>query len=492
MKPEMIRSTVMGDAVAVMMVADREDDFAAYDTMLAALGCRVLHARQGSADMQRIVEHGASDVAMVVIDADDDTALDLAGRISARGLPIVVVVGDATTDRMLAAYAAGAHDVLVKPVHADVLRAKARAYLKLHPRHELLAMLGHELRNPLAAMTSALELIKLRDPQPSREVAILDRQVAHLAHVVGDLVDVARVTQGKIALRREAVCVARAIADAIESVRPLIDQHDVEIKVPSSLVVDADGHRLLQVLTNLLSNAAKYTPARGRIDIAASDDGEAASIVVRDNGRGIPSTLLQKLFDLFVQGERTPDRREGGLGIGLTLVRTLAELHGGSIEAHSDGPGTGATFTVRWPLATHATPTGQARTLPRPLAGDPIRVLIVDDNADAAEMLAAVVASLGHEVRLAHDGLTGLDLARRFAPHVALLDIGLPTLDGYELAARLRELPACSDTTLVAVTGYGQPEDRERSRRAGFADHLVKPVDLATLRALLATRGEGA
>jgi signal transduction histidine kinase len=478
---------VMREAAGVVVVADRDDDFAGYAEVLSPLGCMVRRARRDGDEAMRITEHGDSDVALVLIDLDDDGALEVATRIGACDLPMVIVTANATTERMLAAYAAGAHDVLAKPVHADVLRAKTRAYLQRHPSRELLAMLGHELRNPLATMTMALELIKIKEPAPRREIAILDRQVAHLTHIVGDLVDVARITQGKITLRREAVSVWHAISDAIDGVRPLIDQHDVEIKVPRALMVDADRTRLNQVLSNLLSNAAKYTPPGGRIDIAASGDGEAAIIVVRDNGRGIPRALLPRLFDLFVQGERAPDRREGGLGIGLTLVRTLVELHGGGVDAYSAGPGEGATFTVRWPLASRTTATGKIRAIDPTLLTGPLRVLIVDDNMDAAEMLAAVVSSLGHEIMLAHDGLQGLELAHTFAPHVALLDIGLPTLDGYELAVRLRALSTCSDTRLIAITGYGRPEDRERSRRAGFAHHLVKPVDLPTLRALLAT-----
>jgi signal transduction histidine kinase/DNA-binding response OmpR family regulator len=224
-------------------------------------------------------------------------------------------------------------------------------------KDEFLAMLGHELRNPLAAMTSALDVIKLRDGALGRELSILDRQVGHLTHIVGDLVDVARITQGKITLRREPVDVATAIAHAADSVRPLIDkhQHDVIVRAPENLFIDADRQRLTQVLTNLLTNAVKYTPARGRIEIAAKRDAMNVQITMRDNGRGIPSSLLPNVFDVFVQGERSLDRREGGLGIGLALVRNLVELHGGTVDAHSDGPGTGSTFTVRWPRSLKLT-----------------------------------------------------------------------------------------------------------------------------------------
>ncbi|MEO8701334.1 MAG: response regulator [Kofleriaceae bacterium] len=358
---------------------------------------------------------------------------------------------------------------------------------------EFLAMLGHELRNPLAAMASALEVIKLREGSLGRELSILDRQVGHLTHVVGDLVDVSRITQGTINLRREAVDLAAALALATDSARPHIDsqQHELVTTIPGEAIVDADRFRLTQVLDNLLTNAAKYTPRNGRIEVSAVVDGTHVQIVVRDNGQGIPAALLPNVFDVFVQGERTLDRRQGGLGIGLALVRSLVELHGGTVHAHSDGPGKGATFTLRWPRVLTVTPTAAVPPATRPRTSNALRVLIVDDNADAAELLAEVVRSMGHEVKLAHEGDTALEIASDFAPAIALLDIGLPDVDGYEVGRRLRKLPSCADTVLIALTGYGQPDDRARSKAAGFAHHLVKPVDIKTLRTLLAaTAGE--
>jgi signal transduction histidine kinase len=503
----------------ILIVDDDESTRSAYDAALAPLGRRAVLASSGTEALAKLL---AQDFALVLLDISMpdmngiETARLIRQRPRNRGTPIIFITGaPATSELVLEAYEVGAYDFVAKPILPEILRAKARVYLHLQERtallqklaqqycdarraaealnarkDELLAMLGHELRNPLAAIVSAVDIIKLRDPAHGREVMILDRQVAHLAHIVGELVDVARITQGKIALRREAVAVADAVREAIESARPAIDAHHVKVAVPMDALVDADRHRLAQVLGNLLLNAAKYTPGKGRIDIDATIHDEVVRIVVRDNGRGIAPALLPSLFDLFVQGERTPDRHEGGLGIGLTLVRTLVELHGGTVEAHSDGPGTGATFTVRWPKASSQTATAKTPALTRPVPGAPLRILIVDDNADAAEMLSAVVGSLGHETALAHDGMTGLEIAQDFAPHVALLDIGLPVIDGYELAARLRALPACSRTILVAVTGYGQSEDRERSKRAGFAHHLVKPIELATLRTLLVTDEE--
>jgi signal transduction histidine kinase/DNA-binding response OmpR family regulator len=368
-------------------------------------------------------------------------------------------------------------------------------------KDEFLAMLGHELRNPLWAAVTALESIKLSGKAAAGsagndlgpELAIVGRQVDRLTHIVGDLLDVARITRGKITLRREAVQLAGAVADALAGARPLIERraHEVAVDIADQLLVDADRHRVRQVLENLLFNAAEYTAEHGRIEIAAQADGGFAQIIVRDNGRGIPASLLSSLFELFVQGEQPLDRSQGGLGVGLTIARRLVELHGGTIDAHSGGPGTGATFTVRWPLASERTPTGELRPLPRPSATIPRRILIVDDNIDAAELLAALLETLGHAVALAHDGAAALAIAPGFAPDVALLDIGLPLMDGYELAQRLRQLEGCRQTLLVAVTGYGQADDRQRSRDAGFAHHLVKPVELATLTALLDTVRDG-
>ncbi|MBA3463217.1 MAG: response regulator [Deltaproteobacteria bacterium] len=370
-----------------------------------------------------------------------------------------------------------------------VAEAEARmAAQSLNQRKdEFLAMLGHELRNPLSVMTSALELVKSRDGAMNREMSVLDRQVTHLTHIVGDLVAVSRITQGKITLQRETVDLAIAVTNVIEASRSSIDRHrhEVQVDIPDRLLLDADRHRLDQVLTNLIMNAATYTPDGGRIEISAEDDGPAIRLSIRDNGRGIPASLLPNVFELFVQGERAPARQEGGLGIGLTLVRTIVSLHGGTVEALSDGPGLGATFSVRWPRASSRTRTAKISALIRPAGAAPLRVLIVDDNADAAELLAELVGSIGHQVTVAHDATSAIEIAKDFAPQAALLDIGLPVVDGYELARLLRQLPSCADTLLIAITGYTQPEDRERALRAGFAHHLGKPVDVATLGSLL-------
>ncbi|HEX8108822.1 MAG TPA: ATP-binding protein, partial [Kofleriaceae bacterium] len=356
-------------------------------------------------------------------------------------------------------------------------------------KDEFVAMLSHELRNPLWAAANALAVLRAARPGLGPELAIAERQIGQLTHLVGDLLDVGRLTRGTIELRREAVQLARVIADAVDDARPRIERraHHVAANVSDDLLVDADRHRLRQVVENLLDNAVDHTPDHGHIAISAALDGSDVRITVRDDGRGIPAALLPSVFELFVQGEQPLDRSDGRLGVGLTLARTLVELHGGTIEAHSDGPGLGATFAVRWPRASEATPTAEIVPLARPSPVARRRVLIVDDNSDAAEMLAALLETLGYEIALATDGAVALDVARDFAPQIALLDIGLPIMDGYEVARRLRQLDACRDTLLVAISGYGQPGDRERSRQAGFAHHLVKPVELATLTSLLET-----
>lgn len=366
--------------------------------------------------------------------------------------------------------------------------ARRRAEAASLRKDELLAMLGHELRNPLASMVSALDLIKLRGQHGSQEIAVLERQVGHLSRIVGDLVDVSRVTQGKITLRRTVVVLLEVVRDGLELARPRIErqQHRVSVGVSPELLVDADRERLAQVFGNLLDNAATYTPEHGHIDVSAEAAGGFVTVRVRDNGIGVAPDLVPQLFDIFVQGPRAVDRSEGGLGVGLSIVRAIVELHGGTTDVHSDGPGCGSTFTVRLPRA----PSRAATEVPPAIVRTgtrPLRVLIVDDNSDAGEMLELIVRALGHEPRFAHSAGAALETAKTFRPHVALLDIGLPDMSGYDLARQLRVMPTCESTVLIAVTGYGQPEDQARSMEAGFARHIVKPIELKMLEALLAT-----
>ena len=361
-------------------------------------------------------------------------------------------------------------------------------------KDEFLAMLSHELRNPLAPILSAVEIIELARPE-QRELratyqAVITRQVLHMKRLLDDLLDVARVSQGKIQLRRERVELTTLLLQAVEVSRPLIVDKGQTLAIAlssESLPVEADSTRIVQVFANLINNAAKFTDAGGHIALTSRIERGLAVVSVRDDGTGMDPDLLARAFDLFVQETRAVDRVQGGLGIGLTMVRTLVKMHGGSVEALSEGAGRGSEFVVRLPLAM-----APAAAVPVPVANGgaatmvaPLRVLVVDDNVDAARALAQLLALSGHRVTLAHDGPGALAAAAALSPHLVLLDIGLPGMDGYTVAGRLRA-EGHDQAALVAVTGYGQDDDLRRSTAAGFERHLVKPIDGAALRKLLA------
>jgi signal transduction histidine kinase/CheY-like chemotaxis protein len=351
-------------------------------------------------------------------------------------------------------------------------------------KDEFLALLGHELRNPLAPIMTALSLIEMRRGQvddessPWPELEVVNRQVRHLARLVDDLLDVSRIRSGKVELRRSPVRLDDVVQKAVEMASPLLEQrnHRLTVEVPP-LTLDGDEARLAQVFANLLTNAAKFTDPGGTIRVQASQCDGQAEVRVIDNGRGIDREMLPHVFDVFVQGR---ERREGGLGLGLALVRSLTSLHGGSVEAHSDGPGRGSELVVRLPVVGPQ-PMATAPPPPPPKeAGRRERILVVDDNEDAAELLSELLRSVGHEVQIAHDGVEALAVSARFHPEVAILDIGLPVMDGYELARRMREAQGAA-VRLIAVTGYGQESDLRRSRAAGFERHFVKPVHVDEL-----------
>ncbi len=378
----------------------------------------------------------------------------------------------------------------VSRLYAAEAEARRQAEAASRAKDEFLALLGHELRNPLAPIVTALSLMKLRrGADHERERGIIERQVHHLVRLVDDLLDVARITKGAVELVRAPVPLARAVGQSVEAAQPLLEErgHRLSLDLAEDLVVDADIHRLVQVIANLLMNAAKYTPDGGHVSLSVRGEGTMATISVRDNGVGIPPDLLQRVFDMFVQGERASDRSEGGLGLGLAVVKNLVERHGGRVAAASDGPGKGATFTVWWPLAPGVTVATLAEVPVVAPPMRPLRVLVVDDNIDAATTLGELLKVLGHQPVVAHDAPSALELARQEAPEVALVDLGLPILDGFELITRLRNLPGLQALPAVAVTGYGQPSDRDRSHAAGFTRHVVKPVGLEDLRALLAS-----
>jgi PAS domain S-box-containing protein len=362
-------------------------------------------------------------------------------------------------------------------------------------KDEFLAMLGHELRNPLSPILTALQLMKLRGSDASeRERTVIERQVKHLTRLVDDLLDVSRIARGKVELKEEIVEIAEVVAKAIEMTSPLLEQrmHILELDIPKrGLAVQGDSTRLSQVVSNLVANAAKYTPPGGRISVRGCEESGEIVLRVRDTGIGIAPDILPRIFDLFVQERQASDRSQGGLGLGLTIVRNLIDGHKGSVSAHSDGPGHGSEFVVRLPKA-RAARTARDDRQTRPLgsgsiltAADRLRILVVDDNEDGAAMMEEALRAKGYHTRVAHDGPTALRMAAEFGPAIAFLDIGLPVMDGYELAARLRELPGLADLRVIAVTGYGQESDRRKTRASGFHDHLVKPVDFRALDAAL-------
>ena len=389
-------------------------------------------------------------------------------------------------------------DAVVERCWAHIERVRSTEALREADRHksEFLATLAHELRNPLAPIRNGLDLLRLNESRPgavsvSAVRDMMDRQLRHMTHLVNDLLDMARVSSGKIVLQPEQGILQDIVTAAVEASMPLLETagHVVALELPEAPVpVLADPVRLSQVIGNLLSNAAKYTPQGGRIRLSMRLDGGCAVIAVADDGIGIPAESLGAVFDMFTQVARHIDRSNGGLGIGLALVRRLVELHGGTVSAASPGPGQGSTFTIRLPLAAaHALRQAPAAAPARP--GRSLRVLVADDNGDAASTLATLLVAEGHEVRVAGDGVEALTTAAAFRPHLAILDIGMPVMDGYEAARRMRALPELAGVRLAALTGWGAAEDRSRSRAAGFEFHLLKPAGMAEIEAVLAAAG---
>ncbi|RZT10636.1 Signal transduction histidine kinase [Duganella sp. CF402] len=357
-------------------------------------------------------------------------------------------------------------------------------------KDEFLAMLAHELRNPLAPISAGAQLLQAghaSEPVVQRTAAIIVRQVHHMTRLVDDLLDVSRVTRGLVTLARAPLDARDIVADAVEQAEPLMKarQHHFEVALPPfALMVTGDHKRLVQVLVNVLNNAAKYTPSGGIIKLAARFSGDHVVLVVSDNGIGMSAELRSHVFDLFAQAERHADRSQGGLGLGLALVKSLVELHGGSVAADSAGEQKGSTFTITLPATRQAAPPTQPGQPATP--SHQLRVLVVDDNVDAAQTLQLLLETAGHRVITAHSAVDALEAAQAHAPQLCLLDIGLPGISGYELVRALRSLPATAGATMVAITGYGRREDREQARAAGFDEYFVKPVDVDALLALIA------
>ena len=439
-------------------------------------------------------------------------------------LPTLLITGHGQHDLAVQALRGGAFDFIQKPIDRDyVVAALTRAIqmrkmsqqlqeqqkelanhaarleqavldrteeLRVANRRkdEFIATLSHELRNPLAPIWSGLEILQMEANGNAETIGLIQEQLRHLVRLVDDLLDTSRIMQGKIELRKEPVELGRLIDRSIKAVRPMINSRRQDFVVDLSkgpLWLNADPVRMVQVIENLLNNAIKYTDAGGRIELTAGCQDGQAVVSVRDTGVGIEPDLLPHIFDLFTQASRSLDRAQGGLGIGLTLVQRLVEMHDGSITAHSEGPGHGSLFVLRLPIAQAAEESESMLPANRTSLGR--RILVVDDNAGAARMLGALLArSGGHEVATAYDGPSALEKLQVFAPEVVLLDIGLPGMDGFQVAKAIREMPPFRGTILVALTGYGQEIDRQKSKAAGFDEHLVKPVELSALEQLLA------
>lgn len=392
--------------------------------------------------------------------------------------------GEAERERLLAAERAAG---------AEIESAMRQAQTANQAKDEFLAMLGHELRNPLSPIVTALHLMSRRDAHAHEfERRIIERQVKHMVRLVDDLLDVSRITQGKIELRREPVDMKAVVDQALELTKPLLDSRacPVKVDVPDKpVMVWGDWIRLVQVVGNLLSNAAKFTPPDALIEVTLRQSFDTVELSVRDEGNGIGPELLPNVFDLFMQGKQSIHRGSGGLGLGLAIVKTMVQLHGGRVSAHSEGPGHGSTFSITlMPMDSIVAWADVEERLDPGLQGEE-RLLLVDDNQDAAETAAMVLRDMGYDVRTAHDGLAALNVLDTFVPDLALLDIGLPSMDGYELARRLRADERTAHIPLVAVTGYGAESDLARATEAGFEERLVKPVDtrhlLQTIRRLL-------
>ena len=526
----------MTEDASILVVDDQPAKLLSYSAILNGLDANLVMAGSAREALDQLLR---SDFAVVLVDVcmPELDGFELAAMIREhprfRRTAIIFVSGVHLTDLdRLKGYEYGAVDYVPVPVVPEILRAKVNIFLDLYRKtrqlerlnrnlelrvaertaelvdagrrkDEFLAMLAHELRNPLAAVRLAAQLVSLPDlpqAQLAKSAAIIHRQVEHLVRLIDDLVDVSRITRGLISLRREPTEVSSVVAQAIEATRPVIDakHHTLTVSVPDeSLQVNGDPARLSQILGNILNNAAKFTDPGGRIRLSVARKADSVVIKVVDSGAGISEELLPRVFDLFTQVERPLDRTTTGLGIGLALVHRLVEMHGGHVVAHSDGPGKGAELVVQLPLHETALPTA---VIPEPVQQPEAptltsrRVLVVDDNIDAAETLALMLKLHGHHVQTAHDGLDALRVAPVFAPHIILLDLGMPNLNGYETANRIRSQPWGREMALVALTGWGQPKDRKRTVEAGFDAHLVKPVDqntlLKTLHEVVAPRGQ--
>jgi signal transduction histidine kinase len=539
--------------VNILIVDDEPKNLAVLESILDEPGYRLVRATSGD---QALLALMADEFAVLVLDVrmPGMTGFELAQMVKERKktarIPIIFLTAYYNEDQhILEGYGTGAVDYLHKPVNPAVLRSKVSVFAELHRKgraleaanrlllgevaerrraeaglselnasldrrvtertrelqasenrlleahrrkDEFLATLAHELRNPLAPVRNAVELLKRGQLDASKTqwaTQLIDRQVRALSRLVDDLMDVSRINQGRIELRREPLTLNDVLADAVEAVRPVMEEmrHEFAVLLPDrQLVVDADRVRLAQAFTNLLHNAAKYTEPGGRVELGVLIERENAVITIRDTGIGIPTDKLDSVFEMFSQVESALSRSRGGLGIGLSLTQRLVQMHGGSVKAYSDGPGQGSRFHVQLPLIAVQVDGGDAAFQAQPKEVPGLRILVADDNVDAAETMAVLLEAMGHTVWQAHDGAAAVRAAAECDPQLVLLDIGMPKLNGFEACRHIRVQPGGKQRYVVALTGWGQPQDMQRSKEAGFDRHLVKPVDGQVLEDLIA------
>jgi signal transduction histidine kinase len=527
------------DRVNILLVDDQPGKLLSYEAMLSELGENLIKASSGREALEHLLK---TDITIVLMDVSmpELDGFELAEiirqhpRYQKTAIIFVSAVHLTDLDR-LKGYESGAVDYVSVPVVPELLRAKVRVFAELYRKtrelegltrelerrvaertaeleasvsrqidlaqqlleadrrkDEFLALLAHELRNPLAPVRNAASIMRMKGTQDPELIwchDVIERQAKQLTRLVDDLLDVSRITRGKITLRLETLDLAVVVSGAVETSHPLIDAmgHELNVVVPNHpLLVRGDPTRLMQVIANLLNNASKYQHEHGRIDLRITRDGDDAVIIVKDHGIGIAPEMLTRVFELFTQGERAPERAQGGLGIGLSLVKQMVELHGGTVHAKSDGAGRGSEFVVRLPCLPDPMPqTIKGAADPARSAERPRRILVVDDSVDAAESMAMLLRLRGHDVQVAHNGFDALQIAADSPPSVVLLDIGLPGMDGYEVCRRFRQ-SGPAGLRIIAMTGYGLEQDRQRAKEAGFDVHTVKPVAFSELVKLLA------